>query len=1194
MKKSLINGIIALVMVLSACQIFAQSHSVARRCNERLLNAIRNDFARPTIHARNLYHVSMAMYDSWAAYDTNQQTTFLGKQHGDFFCEYDGFDLTDGYTVEQGRDITIAYAAYRVMKHRFADAPGAALTNYQLDTMMFNLELDGAITTLDYSTGSPIALGNYIAEQIINYGYQDFSNEFEDPLLDDYTNISYEPINDPLDMSEPGNPDMTDPNRWQPLELPLFIDQSGNVVSETPEFLSPEWGAVTPFSLKEEDITEYERDGFTYKVYHDPGMPPMLDMENPTGIEDPYKFGYILVSIWGSHLDPTDGVLWDISPASLGNYDIDDFPTNFEDYDEFYDLINGGDPGQGRDLNPVTGEPYEPQYVPRGDYGRILAEFWADGPDSETPPGHWFTLLNYVNDHPLMEKKWKGKGLIIDDLEWDVKAYLTLGGAMHDCAIAAWGVKGWYDYLRPVSAIRYMADQGQCSDPSLPNYDPQGIPLVEDYIELVSDIDPLAGENGENVNKIKVKSWRGPDYILNPNIDEAGVGWILAENWWPYQRPTFVTPPFAGYVSGHSTFSRAAAEVMTLITGDEYFPGGIGEFIAPMNSFLVFEDGPSQDIILQWATYRDASDQCSLSRIWGGIHPPADDLPGRLIGEKIGVEAFHYADEIFDQTAPYVIDVQTSQEVIGSNEAGSTFYIDVYFSEAMDTLAYANITFPTEDPTMNSLTLSSPIWIECDHFQAEYTISESSDLLQDIDISIFNLSDQLGNMMEVYNGENEFEIDMMSPILASVFYSTSILNDDDSGSGTFSLSITFSEDMDTESIPSISFPIENPLASTLTLNEDLSSWTGDQNYVAVYDVVDANELIADIDLQVSNAFDAAGNSFQPSFVPDGFSIDTENPMVANISVPSVVNDDLAGALFQIDISFSEDMNTDIIPELVFTNADPLAMTMTVNNAESMWLDQMVYRVSYDVVDMQEDLVDIDYEVLNAEDLAGNSQIQYETEGSFEIQMKNPAVLALSANTYEVNQTDIGDETFSMLIVFDEDMDSSVFPSISFPNENPTVLSYDMMASSWINGNTFEAVFDVAEMTEVLEDIDLTIELGEDEFGNIQESIDFVDFFDIRIETITNVEDSYSILDDVKLYPNPVKDGMELIVELNQGIQNLSWSLLDQNGRLIEGEENTKNSNNQLIISTQGLSKGMYFIHLQSDEVSKVLKVEIIN
>jgi hypothetical protein len=110
---------------------------------------------------------------------------------------------------------------------------------------------------------------------------------------------------------------------------------------------------------------------------------------------------------------------------------------------------------------------------------------------------------------------------------------------------------------------------------------------------------------------------------------------------------TFVTPPFAGYISGHSTYSRAAAEIMTLLTGDEFFPGGLGEFHATKNEYLEVEDGPSVDVTLQWATYRDASDQCSLSRIWGGIHPPVDDIPGRFIGKKISANAFSLAERYF-------------------------------------------------------------------------------------------------------------------------------------------------------------------------------------------------------------------------------------------------------------------------------------------------------------------------------------------------------------------------------------------------------------------------------------------------------------------------------------------------------------------------------------------------------------------
>ena len=301
----------------------------------------------------------------------------------------------------------------------------------------------------------------------------------------------------------------------------------------------------------------------------------------------------------------------DISPASIGN--IPSYPDSFKEYDTFYDLLEGGDTSQGYEVNPVSGEPYEPQLVPRGDYTRVLAEFWADGPDSETPPGHWYTILNTVNDHPELERKYRGRGEMMDPLEWDVKAYFSLGGAMHDAAITAWGIKGTYDYIRPY--IRYSIygrPWGQSSDSLLTSYHPHGIPLVDGYVELVEEGDELQGDSLQHIGKIKLYTWRGPEYIEDPEIDMAGVGWILAENWWPYQRPTFITPPFAGYVSGHSTYSRAAAEVMTLLTGDPYFPGGMGEFVATKNEFLVFEEGPSMDIKLQWASYRDASEQTSF------------------------------------------------------------------------------------------------------------------------------------------------------------------------------------------------------------------------------------------------------------------------------------------------------------------------------------------------------------------------------------------------------------------------------------------------------------------------------------------------------------------------------------------------------------------------------------------------------
>ena len=218
---------------------------------------------------------------------------------------------------------------------------------------------------------------------------------------------------------------------------------------------------------------------------------------------------------------------------------------------------------------------------------------------------------------------------------------------MHDAAITAWSIKGYYDYVRPISAIRKLGTLGQSSDPKLPNYHVGGLKLIPGIAELVQIGDSLAGKNNEHVGKVKLFSWKGGKFITNPKTQQAGTDWVLAENWVPYQRPTFVTPPFAAYISGHSIFSRTAAEVLTYLTGDPFFPGGMSEFVVKKNEFLVFEDGPSVNLTLQWATYRDASDQCSLSRIWGGIHPPADDIPGRLLGIKLGEVGFNKAKELF-------------------------------------------------------------------------------------------------------------------------------------------------------------------------------------------------------------------------------------------------------------------------------------------------------------------------------------------------------------------------------------------------------------------------------------------------------------------------------------------------------------------------------------------------------------------
>jgi len=573
-----------------------QGRSVARVWDEAMLDAIRRDLPAPTTHARNLFHVSAAMWDAWAAYDPTP----------------DGYFVTEkdkASDVEAARETAISYAAFRVLLWRYSYGANMQVTFDELSRIMRSL-----CYRIDFTSTkgrSPAALGNRIAAAAIRFGRRDGSLERLH-----FADESYVPVNAPLVAAQPGTA-MHDPTFWQPLALDQNVAQNGlTVPGKVQTFIGAQWGHVQGFALPRSKAG----------VPIDPGPPPI-----GTPASAAYKQAAVDVIRRSADLDPTDGQTIDIGLDALGNNPL------------------GTNEGHGYQVNPVTGKPYAPERVPRGDFARILAEFWADGPNSETPPGHWNVIANQVSDTPQSAGRI-GPGAA-NRLRWDVKLYFALNGAVHDAAIAAWGVKRKYQSVRPISMIRYLASHGQSSDPKLPSYDPEGLPLIPGLIELITKESSAPGQRhaalADHVGEIAIRTWRGPP--SDPTQD-SGVGWILGERWVPYQKATFVTPAFPGFVSGHSTFSRAAAEVLAAYTGSPYFPGGeFTQTFAP--GYLKFERGPSKPVTLQWATYYDAADQAGISRIYGGIHIPADDFAGRRIGSTIGKQAWALAERYFSGTA---------------------------------------------------------------------------------------------------------------------------------------------------------------------------------------------------------------------------------------------------------------------------------------------------------------------------------------------------------------------------------------------------------------------------------------------------------------------------------------------------------------------------------------------------------------
>lgn len=597
-------AVVLLLLLLSLTQgVVLAAPTIARTWCEETLAAIRIDRPHPPAHARNLFHLSVVMYDAWAAYDP----TALGYLH------HERASATD---VEGARREAVSFAAYRLLLHRYSFSANATATRIALDARMVELGYDATFTNTVGST--PAALGNRIAADVIAWGATDGSNEsggYDDP---GYVNPQ-RPLIVLLngEVGGFGISPLTDPNRWQPLGFDGAARfQNGLAASSLQPYQGVTWLRTLPFAL--------------YRPipgipWFDPGPPSRLG----TLTDAQYKEGAMFVLKAATELESDEVV--DRSPGNIGNNSV------------------GADDGHGHANNPVTGQPFAPNPVRLGDYTRVMAEYWADGPSSETPPGHWFLLANQVSDNPLTQKRIGGSGPLVDDLEWDIKTYLLVGSAMHDAACSAWSLKRFYEGTRPITAIRYMALLGQSSDRSLPSYHPSGLPLQSGLVELVTAATAAPGGRHAGVGvagDVVVFSWPGEPVDRTNQVQN--LRWVRGVDWVPYQRKNFVTPAFPGYVSGHSTFSRAGAEALTSITGSPVFPGGFGRVVAKANSFLSAERGPSRDTEIQWPTYYDIADLAGQSRRWGGIHVPEDDFVGRVLGLKVGQRAWSLVQRYWD------------------------------------------------------------------------------------------------------------------------------------------------------------------------------------------------------------------------------------------------------------------------------------------------------------------------------------------------------------------------------------------------------------------------------------------------------------------------------------------------------------------------------------------------------------------
>lgn len=441
--------------------------------NQALLNVIVATHAPPTVAARALATVHTSAFNAWSAYTADAQSTERESPRRRPEDEW----------TSANKDLAISYACYRSIIDLFPSQETAlAITAQEHHVQPDNFNVQPT---------TPDGVGNIAAAAVLFERHHDGSNQLGDlhpGFYSDYT--SYVPVNTPQYIS--------DPDRWQPLEIP---NNSGIATQQV--FVTPQWGNVTPFAAASLRLS---REGpIRNAIAHDAYVHQADDL--------------IRLS---AYLD---------------------------------------------------------------DEQKIIAEYWALGSGTVTPPGRWFEFAHFVSERDKHT---------VDD---DAQMFFVLGNAMLDSSISCWKAKRKFDSERPITAIHFL------------------------------------------YSGTLIEAWAGPG---------LGTRLIDGSEWKPYQLPSAITPAFPEYLSGHSTFSAAAAEILTLWTGQPAF--GESYTAAPGNSQIEPGITPKEPVMLVWPSFRSAADQAGLSRRYGGIHFEKGDLEGRELGRATARQVWNKALEYLSRS----------------------------------------------------------------------------------------------------------------------------------------------------------------------------------------------------------------------------------------------------------------------------------------------------------------------------------------------------------------------------------------------------------------------------------------------------------------------------------------------------------------------------------------------------------------
>jgi hypothetical protein len=328
---------------------------------------------------------------------------------------------------------------------------------------------------------------------------------------------------------------------------------------------------------------------------------------------------------------------------------------------------------------------------------------------------------------------------------------------------------------------------------------------------------------------------------------------------------------------------------------------------------------------------------------------------------------------------------------------------------------------------------------------------------------------------------------------------------------------------------------------------------------------------------------------------DLFIIDTQRPEIASLASSAVIiSDSEVGTNgFQAILEYNEPMDTSQLPVVSMTADVSITGSVFYNPFGSQWLDEYTYEASFNITDQNVEVEDINLNIGFGKDVAGNNQNPFEEENWINLDTRNPHILVLSANTYTIGNSHIGEEGFNLLAVFDESMSPDDLPQFAFagPVEVSSMLSVNNTASSWFNSFTYQTVYDVANMELVANDIDVMLSAARDLAGNEVVGVSFTDYFDINTTSVGIAENNEL---GISFFPNPINGNSNLRIESGISLNRAIVSIVSVSGQVHFQNEYNRIESGILELPLNGIASGLYLVHIQSEEGAQVHKMIVLD